>query len=139
MPVDWSLEVKINENRKVNRFTNNNRPRMEWVDDKTLQTVLDILWNAEGVSMEDWRNCSNAIEGYYGSNIDQQATIEGKSLVIENLESDLELLEQENLVLHVKYTEARDEIINNGGDTNSFEEVGELVKNYFLEIKERKK
>ena len=107
-----------------------NRPHMDWIDDTTLQLILDILWNAEGVSMDDWRECARAIEGYYGGLADFSMQCSGKSLVITDLESRIEDLEKQNIVLQTKYSEARDEVVNNGGDVKQFEEVGKLVKDY---------
>ena len=101
----------------------NKRPKMEWIQDETLQLILTILWNAEGVSMQDWKECSNAIENYYGGLIDCETKCAGKDLVIEDLEKN-------NLILTTKYTEAKDKIINDGGDIQEFEDVGKLVKDY---------
>ena len=103
---------------------------MEWIQDETLQLILTILWNSEGVSMQDWKECSKAIENYYGGLIDIQGQCSGKDLVIQDLHSRIEELEKERLVLSTKYHEARDNVLNNGGDDKQFEEVGKLVKDY---------
>lgn len=124
--------MKSKENRKIQSVTKafTKRPHMDWIDDKYLQLTLDILWDAEGVSMQDWKDCSNAIEGYFGMSIDYKQQCIGKDLVIVDMQSQIEELEKQVLVLKTKYTEAKQEVINNGGDVKEFEEIGQLVRDY---------
>ena len=91
---------------------------MDWIDDKYLQLTLDILWDAEGVSMQDWKDCSNAIEGYFGMSIDYKQQCIGKDQVIVDMQSQIEEVEKHQ------------EVINNGGDVKQFEEIGQLVRDY---------
>lgn len=124
--------MKSKENRRIQSVTKTftKRPHMDWIDDKYLQLTLDILWDAEGVSMQDWKDCSNAIEGYFGMSIDYKQQCIGKDLVIVDMQSQIEELEKQVLVLKTKYAEAKDEVINNGGDVKQFEEIGQLVRDY---------
>ena len=124
--------MKSKENRKIQSVTKafTKRPHMDWIDDKYLQLTLDILWDAEGVSMQDWKDCSNAIEGYFGMSIDYKQQCIGKDQVIVDMQSQIEELEKQVLVLKTKYTEAKQEVINNGGDVKQFEEIGQLVRDY---------
>lgn len=124
--------MKSKTNKKIPSITKafTKRPHMDWIDDKYLQLTLDILWDAEGVSMQDWKDCSNAIEGYFGMSIDYKQQCTGKDLVIVDMQSQIEELEKQVLVLKTKYTEAKQEVINNGGDVKEFEEIGQLVRDY---------
>lgn len=124
--------MESKENRKVQSVTKafTKRPHMDWIEDKYLQLTFDILWDAEGVSMQDWRDCTRAIESYYGMSADYEMQCKGKDLVIQDMQSQIEELEKQVIVLTTKYAEAKDEIINNGGDVDSFKDIGKLVRDY---------
>ena len=113
------------------------RPHMDWIHNETLQLILDIIWNAEGVSMQDWRECSKAIENLYGGNTYWEAQANGKDLVIrdqddeiDKLKSRIEDLEKETIILSTKYSEARDIAQDLGADIKEFQDVGKLIENY---------
>ena len=131
--------MKSKEERRVQSITKTltKRPHMDWIDNPTLQLILDILWNAEGVSMQDWRDTSKAIENLYGGNAYWENQANGKDLVIRdlddtivNLKSRIEELEKSNLVLSTKYAEARDVAHDLGANIKDFEEVGRLVYDF---------
>lgn len=131
--------MESKENRVVQSITKSTtkRPHMDWIDNKTLQLMLDIVWEAEGVSMQDWREISQAIENLYGGNTYWQNQADGKDLVIRdltdditNLKSRIEDLEKERIVLSTKYGEAGDEAFRLGADISKFNDIGELINNY---------
>ena len=134
-----ACKMESKENRVVQSITKSTtkRPQMDWIDNKTLQLMLDIVWEAEGVSMQDWREISQAIENLYGGNTYWENQANGKDLVIRdltdditNLKSRIEDLEKERIVLSTKYGEARDEAFRLGADISKFNDIGELINNY---------